>query len=61
MLILFVLFVEIPVIAMKNIRDNYGLNKISWQGDPCVPKQFLWSGLRCNVIDVSTPPRIIAL
>uniref|UniRef100_A0A0D3C8B1 non-specific serine/threonine protein kinase n=1 Tax=Brassica oleracea var. oleracea TaxID=109376 RepID=A0A0D3C8B1_BRAOL len=49
------------VIAMKNIRDNYGLNKISWQGDPCVPKQFLWSGLRCNVIDVSTPPRIIAL
>ncbi|KAH0905875.1 hypothetical protein HID58_037702, partial [Brassica napus] len=49
------------VIAMKNIRDTYGLNKISWQGDPCVPKQFLWSGLRCNVIDVSTPPRIIAL
>ncbi|KAH0876843.1 hypothetical protein HID58_064237 [Brassica napus] len=49
------------VIAMKNIRETYGLNKISWQGDPCVPKQFLWSGLRCNVIDVSTPPRIIAL
>ncbi|XP_056866333.1 probable LRR receptor-like serine/threonine-protein kinase At1g07550 [Raphanus sativus] len=49
------------VSAMKNIRDTYGLNKISWQGDPCVPKQFLWSGLRCNVIDVSTPPRIVAL
>lgn len=61
MLILVVLLLCIPVSAMKNIRDTYGLNKISWQGDPCVPKQFLWSGLRCNVIDVSTPPRIVAL
>uniref|UniRef100_A0A1J3DBC1 non-specific serine/threonine protein kinase n=1 Tax=Noccaea caerulescens TaxID=107243 RepID=A0A1J3DBC1_NOCCA len=47
--------------AIKNIRGAYGLDRSSWQGDPCVPKQFLWTGLRCNVIDVSTPPRIIAL
>ncbi|KAL0865307.1 hypothetical protein Bca101_044425 [Brassica carinata] len=52
---------QAEVIAMKNIRATYSLNKISWQGDPCVPKQFVWSGLRCNVIDVSTPPRIVAL
>ncbi|KAL0723749.1 hypothetical protein Bca4012_038348 [Brassica carinata] len=52
---------QADVIAMKNIRATYSLNKISWQGDPCVPKQFVWSGLRCNVIDVSTPPRIVAL
>ncbi|CAN8311529.1 unnamed protein product [Cochlearia groenlandica] len=49
------------VIAIKNIHTTYGLDKINWQGDPCVPKQLLWSGLRCNVIDVSTPPRIISL
>jgi hypothetical protein len=49
------------VIAVKNIQASYGLNRISWQGDPCVPKQFLWTGLSCNVIDVSTPPRIVKL
>ncbi|KAL1201980.1 putative LRR receptor-like serine/threonine-protein kinase [Cardamine amara subsp. amara] len=49
------------VIAIKNIQATYGLNRIDWQGDPCVPKQFLWTGLRCNVIDVSTPPGIVSL
>lgn len=54
-------FYLIPVIAIKNILAAYGLNRISWQGDPCVPKQFLWTGLRCNYIDLSTPPTIVAL
>jgi len=52
---------HVSVIAVKNIQASYGLNRISWQGDPCVPKQFLWTGLSCNVIDVSTPPRIVKL
>ncbi|EOA37565.1 hypothetical protein CARUB_v10011886mg [Capsella rubella] len=47
--------------AIKNIQSTYQLSRISWQGDPCVPKQFSWNGLSCNVIDISTPPRIIAL
>ncbi|KAG7653426.1 Protein kinase-like domain superfamily [Arabidopsis suecica] len=49
------------VIALKKIQATYGLNRISWQGDPCVPKQFSWTGLSCNVIDLSTPPRIVKL
>ncbi|CAE5963040.1 unnamed protein product [Arabidopsis arenosa] len=49
------------VIAIRNIQSTSGLNRISWQGDPCVPKQFMWIGLSCSVIDMSTPPRIIAL
>ncbi|KAG7579089.1 Malectin-like domain [Arabidopsis thaliana x Arabidopsis arenosa] len=51
------------VIAIKNIQSTYQLSRISgqWQGDPCVPKQFSWIGVSCNVIDISTPPRIIAL
>ncbi|XP_010487652.1 PREDICTED: leucine-rich repeat receptor-like serine/threonine-protein kinase At2g14510 isoform X2 [Camelina sativa] len=49
------------VIAIKNIQTTYKLSRISWQGDPCVPKKFSWVGLSCNVIDISTPPRIIAL
>ncbi|ANM64055.1 Leucine-rich repeat protein kinase family protein [Arabidopsis thaliana] len=52
---------EIEVVAIKNIRTTYGLSRISWQGDPCVPKQFLWDGLNCNITDISAPPRIISL
>ncbi|XP_020886019.1 leucine-rich repeat receptor-like serine/threonine-protein kinase At2g14510 [Arabidopsis lyrata subsp. lyrata] len=49
------------VIAIKDIQSTYQLSRISWQGDPCVPKQFSWIGVSCNVIDISTPPRIITL
>ncbi|AEC06304.2 Leucine-rich repeat protein kinase family protein [Arabidopsis thaliana] len=49
------------VIAIKNIQSTYKVSRISWQGDPCVPIQFSWMGVSCNVIDISTPPRIISL
>ncbi|KAL0797469.1 hypothetical protein Bca101_052643 [Brassica carinata] len=49
------------VIAIKSIQSTYNLSRVSWQGDPCVPKQFSWIGLSCNVMDTSTPPRIITL
>ncbi|CAN6834938.1 unnamed protein product [Brassica oleracea] len=34
------------VTAMKNIEAIYGLNMISWQGDPCVPEVLKWEGLK---------------
>ncbi|XP_024006054.1 probable LRR receptor-like serine/threonine-protein kinase At1g51820 isoform X4 [Eutrema salsugineum] len=49
------------VVAIKKIQIAYGLSRISWQGDPCVPKQFLWAGLNCNNTDSSTPPTITSL
>ncbi|CAA0287612.1 unnamed protein product [Arabidopsis thaliana] len=49
------------VIAIKNIQSTYGLSRITWQGDPCVPKKFLWDGLNCNNSDDSTPPIITSL
>ncbi|KAJ4867962.1 Leucine-rich repeat receptor-like serine/threonine-protein kinase [Raphanus sativus] len=49
------------VMAIKSIQTTYNLSRISWQGDPCVPKQYSWIGLSCNIVDTSTPPRIIAL
>uniref|UniRef100_A0A1J3HE57 non-specific serine/threonine protein kinase n=1 Tax=Noccaea caerulescens TaxID=107243 RepID=A0A1J3HE57_NOCCA len=52
---------ENEVVAIKNIKSTYGLSKISWQGDPCVPMQFLWDGLNCNITDISTAPKIISL
>ncbi|XP_019056481.1 PREDICTED: probable LRR receptor-like serine/threonine-protein kinase At1g07550 isoform X3 [Tarenaya hassleriana] len=47
--------------AMENIQAAYGLDIIGWQGDPCVPKQFMWDGLNCSIPDMSTPPRIVSL
>ncbi|CAD5315269.1 unnamed protein product [Arabidopsis thaliana] len=47
--------------GIKNVQNTYGLNRISWQGDPCVPKQLLWDGLNCNNSDISIPPIIISL
>lgn len=49
------------VVAIQNIKAAYGLSRISWQGDPCVPKQFLWDGLNCSETDASIQPRITAL
>jgi len=46
------------VSAIKNIKDTHGLSRVSWQGDPCVPRQFLWEGLSCNDKNVSASPRI---
>ncbi|CAG7888681.1 unnamed protein product [Brassica rapa] len=52
---------ETEVVAIKNISYNYELNRINWQGDPCVPRQFLWDGLNCSISDISVPPKIISL
>ncbi|KAL1201977.1 putative LRR receptor-like serine/threonine-protein kinase [Cardamine amara subsp. amara] len=52
---------ENDVIAIKSIETSYGFSRISWQGDPCVPQQFLWDGLTCEYTNLSTPPRIHSL
>ncbi|KAL1197435.1 Receptor-like protein kinase [Cardamine amara subsp. amara] len=49
------------VVAIKSIQNTYGLKRISWQGDPCVPKQFLWDGLNCNDLENSTSPIVTSL
>ncbi|CAN8321488.1 unnamed protein product [Cochlearia groenlandica] len=50
------------VIAMKKIQVTYRLSRNNWQGDPCVPTQFLWVGLKCNNNDTSsTTPTITSL
>ncbi|CAH8361698.1 unnamed protein product [Eruca vesicaria subsp. sativa] len=49
------------VLAIKSIQNTYGLSRISWQGDPCVPKEFLWDGLNCENSDSSEPPIVTYL
>ncbi|KAL0774506.1 hypothetical protein Bca101_039657 [Brassica carinata] len=47
--------------AIKNIKVTYRLSKISWHGDPCLPKDWSWENLRCSYVDLSTPPQIVSL
>ncbi|KAI4381047.1 hypothetical protein MLD38_007164 [Melastoma candidum] len=46
--------------AIYNIRTTYGLAKTkeSWQGDPCSPVQYKWSGLTCSD---DSAPRIVSI
>jgi hypothetical protein len=52
---------ETDVVAIKDIKATYELNRITWQGDPCVPQKFIWEGLDCNSKDALTLPRITSL
>ncbi|ESQ42384.1 hypothetical protein EUTSA_v10012638mg [Eutrema salsugineum] len=49
------------VVAIRNIEATYGLSRINWQGDPCVPIKLRWDALNCSHTDISTPPRITSL
>ncbi|XP_039170429.1 probable LRR receptor-like serine/threonine-protein kinase At1g05700 [Eucalyptus grandis] len=44
--------------AMYDIKKIYGVIRANWQGDPCVPTQYSWSGLHCSY---DSSPRIISL
>ncbi|CAN6839396.1 unnamed protein product [Brassica oleracea] len=49
------------VAGIKNVQDTYGLSRISWLGDPCVPEEYLWDGLNCDSSNYSMQPTIISL
>ncbi|KAJ7963099.1 protein kinase family protein [Quillaja saponaria] len=34
--------------AILEIKDTYGISRIDWQGDPCLPSVLTWSGLNCR-------------
>ncbi|KAF7814194.1 putative LRR receptor-like serine/threonine-protein kinase [Senna tora] len=54
------LLLEITTVdAMRNIKHGYKITRISWQGDPCMPKECIWEGLTCNYSD--SIPRVISL
>ncbi|KAL5576861.1 hypothetical protein UlMin_018560 [Ulmus minor] len=45
--------------SIEKVKSTYGLKK-NWHGDPCIPPQFTWEGLKCSYDDFN-PPRIISL
>ncbi|XP_022723769.1 probable LRR receptor-like serine/threonine-protein kinase At1g05700 [Durio zibethinus] len=44
--------------AVMSIKHTYKINRDDWQGDPCLPKEYSWSGLSCRF---NSTPRIISL
>ncbi|KAK3410889.1 hypothetical protein EUGRSUZ_J02923, partial [Eucalyptus grandis] len=44
--------------AINDTKATYQVNKVSWQGDPCVPSNYMWDGLNCSYGKLS---RIISL
>ncbi|KAG7653205.1 Malectin-like domain [Arabidopsis suecica] len=45
--------------AVTSLKTIYKVNK-NWQGDPCLPNDYIWEGLNCSY-DSLTPPRITSL
>ncbi|XP_078175112.1 putative LRR receptor-like protein kinase At1g51890 [Carex rostrata] len=35
------------VAAINSIKDYYGIKK-GWSGDPCLPREFIWTGINCT-------------
>ncbi|XWS16271.1 hypothetical protein CRYUN_Cryun34aG0070800 [Craigia yunnanensis] len=50
--------VKSDVDAIMAIKQTYNINKDDWQGDPCLPKEYTWSGVGCSF---NSTPRIISL
>ncbi|KAK4267377.1 hypothetical protein QN277_024164 [Acacia crassicarpa] len=50
---------EQDVDAMRNIKHAYNIIRISWQGDPCMPKEYRWEGVTCNYSE--NIPRVTSL
>ncbi|RID40340.1 hypothetical protein BRARA_J00394 [Brassica rapa] len=50
---------EEDVNAVTGVNTSYKVKR-NWQGDPCMPNDYLWEGLNCSY-DSLTPPRITSL
>ncbi|KAL0723890.1 hypothetical protein Bca4012_038489 [Brassica carinata] len=50
---------EDDVNAVTGVKTSYQVKR-NWQGDPCMPNDYLWEGLNCSY-DSLIPPRITSL
>ncbi|XP_052305466.1 LRR receptor-like serine/threonine-protein kinase IOS1 isoform X7 [Populus trichocarpa] len=48
---------QTDVDAIMAIKEAYKIDRVDWQGDPCLPL-ITWTGLQCND---DNPPRIISM
>lgn len=36
------------VIALELVRSNFQNSPLDWNGDPCLPRQYSWTGVTCS-------------
>ncbi|XP_019428134.1 PREDICTED: putative leucine-rich repeat receptor-like serine/threonine-protein kinase At2g14440 [Lupinus angustifolius] len=36
------------VIALEKVKESFRNPPLDWNGDPCVPRQYSWSGITCS-------------
>uniref|UniRef100_A0ACD5W1L6 Uncharacterized protein n=1 Tax=Avena sativa TaxID=4498 RepID=A0ACD5W1L6_AVESA len=49
------------VYYMKQIKMHYNLTRISWNGDPCSPREYSWEDLTCDYSKSNQNPRIVTV
>ncbi|KAJ8755868.1 hypothetical protein K2173_024413 [Erythroxylum novogranatense] len=53
---------QADVDAIMEIKQVYKINKMDWQGDPCLPSMYIWTGLSCSNNDkIAELSKIISL
>ncbi|KAM0833648.1 hypothetical protein ACQ4PT_064129 [Festuca glaucescens] len=45
---------------IKEIKTQYNLGRLSWKGDPCSPRNYIWEGLTCDYKSLQNP-RIVTI
>ncbi|KAE8787623.1 putative LRR receptor-like serine/threonine-protein kinase [Hordeum vulgare] len=46
---------------VKEVKKHYNLARITWNGDPCSPREYSWEGLTCDYSKSNQSPRIVAV
>uniref|UniRef100_A0ACD5WJ54 Uncharacterized protein n=1 Tax=Avena sativa TaxID=4498 RepID=A0ACD5WJ54_AVESA len=46
---------------IREIKKQYNLGRISWNGDPCSPRDYSWEGLTCDYSKSNQNPRIVTI
>jgi hypothetical protein len=38
----------LTVIALEKVKESLRNPPLDWSGDPCVPRQYSWTGITCS-------------
>lgn len=38
----------VTVIALNKVKDGLKNPPLDWNGDPCLPRQYSWTGIMCS-------------
>ncbi|CAM0878644.1 unnamed protein product [Alopecurus aequalis] len=47
------------VAYINEVKKQYSVTTINWNGDPCSPREYTWEGLTCDYSSANQNPRIV--